>query len=553
MYNNIKIYLKYKTKYLNLKSQIGAHKNIIKLDNYVFEIKYKSLSVKDTDRDKYFLYSYLESDPTTIYKFIFYRSNSELDFLRLINFINARTIDKGEFDYVQQSFIDLRLQKFINQHNDTIPTIKKEDIESSEFKDLLTEDSEFIDHINDPHRLLSIEPFNKMDIKCGSTSTRNDFVFLDGIIKSLKDLSDNIETKYEIRNNKYLHEYKKETYGNFRSMYDITEEIKGNQYRGEGSTKRRFDRDKIAYDQMISDVESNKIKVDEMNYFTQIEFYMFKRLNELKKVQVVKEEDEFKKFLEIEYETRNRLKDYYNLKICSVELVPKDSTDNNNLILYYMICTFCFYDNIGFLRETTKRYNWDFFLSTTNTKLGEEYQNKECKYNDIYVPIFLTTANSTITKYGTYSNYIPAGIYICKFLEYHKQCTDEEREYCSRAYAFIADRYYDIYPLNKIANTDLINQIVDNKTKEEIEKYLKDPLKSDPDKVKSLINEYNKNTLKTPLIYAIESNNIDVVKFLLDKGADVNYINNINKKTILSYAEEKNNPEIIQLIRSKLL
>jgi hypothetical protein len=218
-----------------------------------------------------------------------------------------------------------------------------------------------------------------------------------------------------------------------------------------------------------------------------------------------------------------------------------------------MICTFCFYEGNSFLNENTHDYNWSYF-SKSNDKLPKEHINKECKYNDIYIPIFLTTLNSIVTKYGLYDKYIPAGVYICKFLDYTQQCTMIEQDIsntCNDSYSFIADRYYDMYPLNKLANTGLINKIIDNLSAPLIKKYLDDPIKFDTDKVKIIVNEYNKNTLKTPLIYAIESNNPDTVNLLLEKGASVNYINKLNNSTPLLYAIESGKSDIIELILRK--
>ena len=72
------------------------------------------------------------------------------------------------------------------------------------------------------------------------------------------------------------------------------------------------------------------------------------------------------------------------------------------------------------------------------------------------------------------------------------------------------------------------------------------------------VNAYYGN--KTPLIYAVEENNIKVANFFIDKGADVNLtVRACNmkmvgcdmtnwKKTPLTIAREKGNTEIVELL-----
>ena len=68
--------------------------------------------------------------------------------------------------------------------------------------------------------------------------------------------------------------------------------------------------------------------------------------------------------------------------------------------------------------------------------------------NNRFIPILLTTADVTITNYGTYSNYIPSGFYICKMLEYIHQCSLKENQYtrCSEEYTYIGNRYQRLFP-----------------------------------------------------------------------------------------------------------
>jgi ankyrin repeat protein len=243
-------------------------------------------------------------------------------------------------------------------------------------------------------------------------------------------------------------------------------------------------------------------------------------------------------------DSSNKLFDYYNYKLYSVELHHKND-ESIKLKLYYIICNFCFYEGNAFLNDTTREYSWDYF-----TNLKQETQNehvkKECKYTDMYAPIFLTTINSKIDMYGL-TDFVRAGAYVCKFMDYAVNCSPEELpNKCGTTYNFIADRYYDLYPFNKLANTTLINKIISGNY-EEIKSYL-----TQPDS-KLFINTQNVNSLKPPLIYAIENNRLDIVKLLLKEGADINYINKNNKMTSFLYACKSGHVDIINFLLEKYL
>ena len=104
-----------------------------------------------------------------------------------------------------------------------------------------------------------------------------------------------------------------------------------------------------------------------------------------------------------------------------------------------MIIDFCKYDD-------TK----NFIIDAIDINISK-FQNldigKQCKYTEFYLPVFLTTKDSKITEYGTYSKYVLAVNYICKFLNYHHLCTNLEYPLnkCSKNYSIIADRYIDIF------------------------------------------------------------------------------------------------------------
>lgn len=123
--------------------------------------------------------------------------------------------------------------------------------------------------------------------------------------------------------------------------------------------------------------------------------------------------------------------DLYNTKavlngiIYSTNLIDKKDT-NNQLILYYI------------------KYNLD--IKSDNKKNGEIH------VKNYYAPIILIK-NDIITEYGTYQNYVLAGAYICKILDYntltHNQCPKGTPN-CSYNYGYIGDIYNIIYPYREI-------------------------------------------------------------------------------------------------------
>jgi ankyrin repeat protein len=62
------------------------------------------------------------------------------------------------------------------------------------------------------------------------------------------------------------------------------------------------------------------------------------------------------------------------------------------------------------------------------------------------------------------------------------------------------------------------------------------------------VNQQDKGNGFTALIKAVFNNNIDVVKYLLSKGADAT-VSSFERKTALDYAYEKNHQEIIKILK----
>ena len=68
----------------------------------------------------------------------------------------------------------------------------------------------------------------------------------------------------------------------------------------------------------------------------------------------------------------------------------------------------------------------------------------DIKTINCYAPVVLIQ-NESITQYGTYENYILAGAYICKILDYSKQSPIGTPR-CSVNYNFIGEMYQNIFP-----------------------------------------------------------------------------------------------------------
>lgn len=126
--------------------------------------------------------------------FYVYRSNSEMGFWRYscIDDMESGHLFKGDYDYVQQTFIHLKLQEFINNN---ITIIRKEKYYPNQCN------SRIMAEINDKRRNLDIEPFETVKIKCG------DKVSEGAIRRELLETSSKILSKYSIGKISYLMPY----------------------------------------------------------------------------------------------------------------------------------------------------------------------------------------------------------------------------------------------------------------------------------------------------------------------------------------------------------
>lgn len=72
-------------------------------------------------------------------------------------------------------------------------------------------------------------------------------------------------------------------------------------------------------------------------------------------------------------------------------------------------------------------------------------------YPNYYMPITILPRTAVCNRFGVYSRYMRAGIYVCKLFDYVSQCTTKEKEYqCTDTYAFVGDRYVNLFPYNQI-------------------------------------------------------------------------------------------------------
>jgi hypothetical protein len=183
----------------NLEEILDSRKKlIIKINDKYFKIIEKIIS----RRDLVTIHSSSNEDFSTYTEFAVYRSVSELGIFRLCLFSFGQYF-KGSYDYVQQTFIHIELQKFINNNYDRIPIIViPSNICSNDWLALA-------DHIDDTERKLSIEPFKSYydSHKCGEK--------IHDTTNMLNKFSEQLEKIYTVVDNPLqLYEYSKQDENN---------------------------------------------------------------------------------------------------------------------------------------------------------------------------------------------------------------------------------------------------------------------------------------------------------------------------------------------------
>ena len=166
------------------------------VDNHKIRIRNREFRVLKkiykNERDHYLVTSCDIENTDNFIELYFYRSITELGFLRLLYGNYA----KGTYDYIQQTFVNLELQAFINSL-ETVDTVDS-------VLDPITLNPYIIYEIEDLSRQILIPIFyNFTDFKCGEkrreTNTR----------AYLIELSEMIEDKYKIVDNKQWFNYRR--------------------------------------------------------------------------------------------------------------------------------------------------------------------------------------------------------------------------------------------------------------------------------------------------------------------------------------------------------
>lgn len=170
---------------------------IIEIDKFFFRIISKNLN---ESRDIVNIYSSSERDALTeqffdetkIKKFSVYLSFSELGCFRLC-LLRSGYYEKGLFDYIQQTFIHIKLQEFIHDNYKELKVTNHIEFcndNDNDFKKYRPK----LNHINDEERIIKLEPFLNYHEKfqCG-----NDIQYSETIINNeLISFSKILEKKY---------------------------------------------------------------------------------------------------------------------------------------------------------------------------------------------------------------------------------------------------------------------------------------------------------------------------------------------------------------------
>ena len=451
-------YLKYKQKYTELKKLQhygGEHtERIITLNKVEFDIDIIKPELICNIDDYYFKFicfflepqshglrygifmiSSLSSNFQEYEIFLCYTSQSELDFNRLL----YREFDsngsygpyyKGYYDYVQQTLIDLRLQKFIFESIEYNGQLYMKDIK---MKDIFNKDyvkKEIKKFIDDKTRILNINPFLLNKHICGkieaSTNTLSNEDIYCKIINNLQEYSDKLEEYFEIDEPKFLYNYKK----------DIMSR------NGIGSKSEiivYFNIDVFYIDLIDKNNKENKYILYFMIYdlcaFNSITFYI---------------------------DAPTNLNPDLNLNL---NLNPDiDPNSNSNL-------------NPDLNQDIDPNSNPEIKYKYDNKQSNSYIENKICKYRNYFAPISIVPSNTKITKFGLPNYVVCTGNYTCKVLEYNEQCTKYENEnfgITTTNYSFIGNRYNNLFPFNIIKKNFqniLHKHMPPDITREQIEEY----------------------------------------------------------------------------------
>jgi len=362
-------------------------RNMIKIDNYIFEIC--CYNILQSDRIIIFV-STNNYNERKIYYSIYYRSLSELGFWRLLVLDESTgAFLKGE-DYVMSTFVDMRLQIFFSRY---YRRSKKE--------------------IN--------------------LAVVHDFIFN----KENKD-------EYQARKKIQIGEEMKLTYEERRKSRSIT--------------KNYISSDRIRVIQELNNIKTNASCHNSIGRLTS---------------------EQINKFLEpfsnkyiAKIETNKYLSEYiHDILICedifarisgniySIELV--NNTDETDvLILYYLHYNFRLGISINGITYTDIEITERTSIDRNVFEVGKySFFTKLNKY----VSIGLFEKKSEITEFGLCSRIVPAGVFVCKILNYDLYINEYEADnyrlyiHPDSNYHYIGTRYDEMYPYNIIKSDATIN------------------------------------------------------------------------------------------------
>jgi hypothetical protein len=181
------------------------------IDNYYFKI---ICTLLINERLGTLIISSITEDFSEYYKFLVYASQSELDFRRLTYKKDASSkYYKGYIDYIQQTLIDLRLQKIISDEEFITPFISNFGESNIYRLDVMSDEIKIA--IDDPTRKIDISPFNLNNKNlCGTKQKKDDIrpnedIYRE-VIHNLQEYSLELEHYFNIDKPQFLYNYKKD-------------------------------------------------------------------------------------------------------------------------------------------------------------------------------------------------------------------------------------------------------------------------------------------------------------------------------------------------------
>jgi hypothetical protein len=397
--------------------------------------------------------SLLDTDPDAEpIEFTVYQSNSELGFWRLCyNKAGSRTMVKGDIDYVQGTLIHLSLQQFINNNIGMLPHVTGRICTYP-----APQNREILDLINDPSRAVTnLMPFQTL-YELDTTGPMNSRVGCGLMPSGYRSNKDQAVADA-------LHNFSTE----FRRIYRVVG------YDKLFDTSFEFEQIIDARGEiMCIELTRNPLSREELDQLNTMERGIYEYLSEAHNVILSVEE---LKFLYAQRDYGWNTDPSPSSSPGSPQVLsqgPRKSRlrspstpdiEFSRITSYYFDHQGDFFANIKLYVVVT--YLTQKPLASTpiwfkfNSIQGRQFQQAAltvCSKPVHIFPFFLTTSGVKINEYGIYTKFISAGIFICKMFDYadpaYNQCTETEETTlrCSKTYAYIGNRYNDVFPLNNL-------------------------------------------------------------------------------------------------------